>query len=94
MIAYQTEQLPQNVQENIRIWLGRTECGLLIKVVDSMVKEYQTKALNDALEADQSPPKVDAANANLMRAQVYQNFLNVLDEVINSNKPYTVIKLS
>lgn len=94
MIKCELEQLPKQQDERLRAWLGQGELKLLASVVEGRVKWYLSLALNDAIQSQDGNLKIDAANAHLQKAKVYDNFLTVLEELATRRETYEIAKLS
>lgn len=93
MIICDTEQLPAEKDQALRLWLARGESDTLRRVVMSMMQRYECDGLKEVVESKDYPDKLLAANASFQRAQRYNAFLQVLDEVLNQKERYTVAKL-
>ena len=81
MIRCELLTIGLQAQEQLNAFLGRQEFNKIVEVVEAKLKEAQTHALKAAVEAGPTNDKMDEANAGLMRARRYQNFLDVLDEI-------------
>lgn len=85
MITCSFEQIPKEVDRNLRLWLGRDEYQTLIRVIEGRLKKQQADALAAILESTPHNLKSQAAEAIMLKAQRYQHCLEVLEEVKNQH---------
>ena len=93
MIDRRTVSLTQKEEDEFRSWINHNSCATLIKIVKSLLKESAAKALESACKAPDAPLKLDAANVELLRAQKYQSFLDILEAIKQQDKPFLIIEL-
>jgi hypothetical protein len=93
VIVCELEQLSATKNERLRAWLGAEEAKILLSVVDAQVKRFACQGLNSALSAHEGNLKLESCNADLRRAQVYANFLIVMEELTSRREPFEIAKL-
>lgn len=94
MIICALEQLPANQDQELRLWLGRKEVETLKRVVLAMEQRWECEGLTEVVQSKDFPDKLNAANASFQRAQRYNTFLQVLQELINQRDRFTTAKLT
>lgn len=85
MITCSFEQVPKEIDRNLRLWLGKDEYQTLTRVIEGRLKKQQTEALSAALQSSPHNLKSASAEASLLKAQRYQHCLEVLEEVKNQH---------
>lgn len=94
MISGELVDLTLEKDEDFKKLLRQPQIEIMRRVVDAQVKHHQVKGLKEALQADPTNDKLIGLNAALLRAQRYQHFLDVLDELQKHQGPFQTIKLS
>lgn len=96
MITAAAEPLPIKTENDFREWLRRPQVETLRKVIRAKQQEEACLSLNDAKQANTGNWKLEAANVHLLKAQRYQAFLDVLQEVTDQlpNVPFNSVKLT
>lgn len=80
MITCQMVPLPQVREDALKTMLRSNACDTLRDVAEAQVKRLQAMGLQEALKVDPGNEKQVAMSARLFEAQIYQHFLDVLDE--------------
>jgi len=93
MITVEPVPLTAAQTKDLSAWLARPEASLLVKVLEARAKEFGVKALNDAAQTDDSPMKIDPANAELKKAQRYSWAAKTI-EAMRDQTSFTTVKLS
>lgn len=93
MITCQMVPLPQVREESLKTLLHSQACQTLRDVADAQVKRLQSKGLESALKVNPTTDKEIAMASELYQAQIYQHFLDVLEEFQRMDK-FELAKLS
>lgn len=95
MIKADSEQLLPELEKKLRQWLGQEPLRTLNRVAEAKLKQFAVAALQQAIEAKDHLPKLEQANESLRQAQRYQDFLEILKDIVERpiEKPFEVIKL-
>lgn len=88
------EQLvPEKEAHDLQLWLSKSECKTLIRIVESRAKQHTSKVANAALQAiGGSPLKMNLADEHLRQARQCLDFLEMLDQIKNQTEPFIVTK--
>lgn len=95
MIKCDFEQLLKQTDRDLRVWMGREEYQTLVRIVEGKVKQHECKALAEALQGNSMNLKSEAAEAEMIKARMYQNCLDVLAEIRKQpiTEVFTIAKL-
>lgn len=93
MIDRRIVSLTQKEEDEFRSWINHNACATLVKIVRSRLKESAAKALEDACKSPSAPLKLDAANVELIQAQRFQSFLEILEAIKQQDKPFVIVEL-
>lgn len=94
MIDRRTEPLSEEEERDFRLWMSKAPFNTLVKLAESSMKDLAAQALEDAVKAGGHALKLESANHHLQEAMRYENFLTILREFHDSDKPLRVTKLS
>lgn len=92
-ITVALEQLAPEQERELRSWLGKSSRQTLIRVADSQLKRHQADALRDMVAMSVWEAKQASAEASIKKAQRYQTFIDVLNEIADQKEHYTIAKL-
>lgn len=87
------QALKPETQEALRGWLNKGEFSTLKLVAEAKVKQQLVIASNMGLLSQNHPGKAEPAAEALKKANRYQTFLDVLDEIVKE-PIHSTVKLS
>lgn len=94
MIETHANALADEEERKFRAWMGNASFATLEKVAESRIKESVAQSVENALNAAYYPIKLDLANEDLRTAHRYFDFLKVLREIRDQDKPFIITTLS
>lgn len=93
MLTFSTEQLPQDAENRLRLWLGREECDILLRVIESRMKAEAVSYMEASLKAAQYPDYAAKAKDHLQAAQRWQQFIQTISELRTQARPFEVTRI-
>lgn len=92
MIESRPEPISENDQVELDKWFAKGQFSLLLKILDSKVKELQAKSANEAMVGGDG--YTIKANITLEESRRFQNTKDTLIEIAQSKTRHSIVKLS
>lgn len=81
MISVTLESISKERDAEFRAWTAKGPFNTLLEILEAQENQHWCDAFNQALKADESNMKLDAANASLGKYQRYHALIEILKEL-------------